>query len=208
MQVSISRFRDTEIPPYTRQYAAAAEIHKILLKIEEADVTLMRGKTVEFEDCLNAVVAAESALKEAIQAKDHCRISLEDMYNGYTNQFQPNPDCTDEIRAALNITIRDKKTTPNLPQKPEELNADGSPTGVNHLNWKPGDNKKGMQYVIEAMKAGETAFTMVDFTSKTKYDHKGQKPGVQITYQVRAKKGELLSAPSNAAVVYPAGELE
>jgi len=202
MAVNISKMPDKELPPYGKNFAGVAELNMATLNIDVTNITEMNAKTDDFEKMLDDVVVAENAFKQAVQAKDISRKNFKDCFKKYTKDFQLIDAVTDDLRAALDITIKDKIPTPNIPHQPQGLKAEGSPQGVNYLNWDKGDNKQGMLYVIEARTADQAEFTLVDMVTATKYQHKNQTPGKFMLYRVKARKGDDYSIPSNEVSVY------
>jgi len=202
MEVNISKMKDKEVPPYGKNFYTVAGENLVLLNIDLTNITEMTDKTADLEKCLDDVVAAENAFKQAVQAKDISRLNFESCFKKYTRDFQLIEAVTDDLRAALNITIKDMIPTPNNPHQPQDLKADGSPQRVNYLNWDKGENKPGMLYVIEARTADQAEFTMVDMVTATKYEHENQTPGKFMIYRVKARKGDEYSIPSNEASVY------
>ncbi len=202
MVVNISKMKDKDVPAYCKNYCTVAENNMAALNLIADQITAMTDITVEYERKLDEVVALENALKEGVKGKDLCRSDLETLFKGITANIQLIPGLPDSLRAALNITIKDKIPSPLVPHQPEDLKAEGSPAGVNYLDWKKGDNKSGMVYVIESRSKDEADFRLVDMVTATRYQHKGQTPGKFMIYRIRARKGDNYSIPSNEASVY------
>ena len=202
MEVNISKFKDKEVPPYGKNFYTVAGANLAILNIDATNITEMTDETADIEKKLDDVVAAENAFKQAVQAKEISRKDFEDCFKKYTKDFQLIEAVTDDLRAALNITIKDMIPSPLVPHQPKDLKAEGSPAGVNILNWKAGENKPGMLYVIESRTADQAEFTMVDMVTATKYKHKNQTPGKFMIFRVKARKGDEYSIPSNEASVY------
>jgi hypothetical protein len=202
MSVDVKRLSDDKILGYGVNFATVSGANMAILKIDQLVVDDMTAKTNDFETKLNGVALAEANLRNAVKAKSISREIWEKCIKGHTKAFQILPDMDDALRAALNITIRDSIPSPLVPYEPKELDATPLPSGTVKLNWKSGDNKPTMTYVIEMRKEGQPDFTVVDRVTATKYDHKGQKPGEFKIYRIKARKGDSYSEPSNEASVY------
>ena len=87
-------------------------------------------------------------------------------------------------------------------QSPADLSVKGVSNGINTLKFNRNGNKQGTIFLIEAKIGDAAEWTIVATTTKTGFEHKGQKPGVKVLYRVRAQRGEEISEPSNEAVVY------
>lgn len=204
MSVNISKFPDKDVPPYTKNFAEVANANRTVLDITEEDITSITDKTTALENSIANVVAKETALKEAVQQKYLFRGALEEVIKDLTYSFQKNKAVTDALRAALNITIKDIVPSPLVTHQPQELDAEALASGTVRMNWRKGENKYGVDYVIEMRKEGQAEFQFVDQVRATKYDHKGQKPGEFKIYRIKARKGDAYSEPSNEASVYSA----
>lgn len=85
---------------------------------------------------------------------------------------------------------------------PADLVVTGASNGINTLKWNKNDNKAGTIYNIEALIGEATDFIIVGTTTVTRFEHKNQKPGNEITYRIRAQRGDDFSDYSNEATVY------
>lgn len=197
----IQKLKDAEVGPWVEKFNTAAATYSAELDLTPDDLTTLNDTATKFKGKYSASEAAKSAAADAVQAKDEERENLNGVYMEFTNKIQAlNPP--DHIKAALGITIRDTEPTPLLPYRPEELTADPTPTGDIFLNWKRGQNKPNMQFVIEYRTKANPEFTMLDIITATRYTHKGHTPGEFIAYRIKARKGDRYSEPSNEAAVY------
>jgi hypothetical protein len=88
------------------------------------------------------------------------------------------------------------------PETVLDLSAKGASNGTNTLKFNRNGNKPGTIFLIEAKIGDAPDYIIVGTTTKTTFEHKGQKPGVKVVYRVRAQRGDDVSEPSNEAVVY------
>jgi hypothetical protein len=102
----------------------------------------------------------------------------------------------------LGFDADDSTPSPIGVQTPTDLTAQGASNGTNSMKFNRNDNKKGTIFIIEAKIGAATDYVMVGTTTKTSFNHTGQKPGVKAMYRVRAQRGEQFSEYSNEAVVY------
>ena len=199
---------DAEFQNFSTNFAKQIATHQAELpvSVEESDklTTDSTGFNGKYEIHIEAQDVAQGATANKNEAKD----SLMDNIRTLAGKIQADKRVSNNLRSILGLPIHDNIHSVIHPQIPQDLYAEGSPTGVNNLNWQAGENKANTMYVVEAMKAGEKDFSFVDVVTKTRYDHKNQTPGTMITYQIKAKRGDEVSQPSNNAVVYPHGTTE
>jgi hypothetical protein len=199
---------DAILENWADQFAKKVAVDFATLGVPEALSNSLSTGATDFTSKMALQLEAKIAAKAATEAKVDSKALLITFIRTVAGIIQNNPAVTDEEKKALGLPVHDTVHSVIHAYPPVNLNATGKPTGVNHLDWEPGENIHGCMYIVEGMKAGETKFSYVDVVTKTKYNHKSQKPGEQITYQVKAKRGEEVSQPSNNAVVYPAGAVE
>jgi hypothetical protein len=194
--------RDAEFRNWGDNFAKQAGTHQADLFLTEAQVAELTSGSTEFANKYEAHLTAQDAAEAATMDKKKARKDYESKIRIIAGIIQANPEIPDSLRETMGLPVHD--TTPSVvnPQTPQSLEAKGSDDGVNHLNWKAGENKTGTMYLIEAKVADSISYAMIDVVTKTKYDHKKQTPGVRVSYRVRAKRGEKLSEHSNIATVY------
>ncbi len=151
---------------------------------------------------LNASDAAQAASKVAVAAKDAAMLDLLATFRLVVAQIQVNPNVTDESRVTAGLPVRDMVRTVTAPISPRDVVARADASGVNALTWNANGNTSGIRFVVQARIFPASDFTTVDVVTATSYQHKAQKPGVQVVYRVLARRGSVDSAPSNQASVY------
>jgi len=199
---------DADFKEFSTNFAKQVATHQAELPVSVEESGKLTTDSTDFNDKYEIHIEAQDVAKGATANKNEAKDSLEDNIRDLAGKIQADKSVSNNLRSILGLPVHDNIHTHIHPQIPQDLYAEGSPTGVNHLNWEAGENKPGTMYVVEAMKAGEKDFSFVDVVTKTKYDHKGQTPGMMITYQIKAKRGDEVSQPSNNAVVYPHGSTE
>ena len=126
------------------------------------------------------------------------RAPVEADFRGERNDAYEHASDEELIAAGLEPHKKSSKTTPTPPQK---LMATGGANGINRLKWEAGDNPRGTDYIIYARING-AARAMIDVVRTLKFDHKGQTPGQTVIYEVEARRRDILSEPSNQAIVF------
>lgn len=155
-----------------------------------------------FTDRLNVVDVAKGTLQTRVNEKDTARSNLETEFRRVIQTLQLNPLLTDAMRAESGIPIRDTVRTTSSPVAPRDLVAVADAAGFNSLTWSAAGNAAGVRYVVEAKPAGAAEFSTVDVVTATKFKHGGQTPGRNVVYRVLARRGDVVSPPSNTASVY------
>lgn len=102
----------------------------------------------------------------------------------------------------LGFEINGANRLPTAPQAPLELIIEGFADGRHALKWKRNGNNYRTIFVIEALVGDAPDFVIVGTTTKTKFVHLNQKPGVRVVYRVTAQRNGKHSTHSNEAIIY------
>ena len=113
-----------------------------------------------------------------------------------------NKDAPAELVEMLGLDVDDGSLTAIVPVAPTDLVVTGSSNGVNLLKWKTGGNKPRTTFIVEAKIGAAPDYVFIKATTKTRFEHKNQTPGVKALYRVKAVHADLESDCSNEAVVY------
>ena len=160
------------------------------------------AKVIDLVAKMTANDVAHDDAQAARAAKDTAMVVMIKILRIVAQIIQNYPEITPELLEAAGLHEHDKIPTPIVLYVPDSLTAEGDDKGDNRLRWKAGENKPHIMYAVEAKIDPSPDFVMIDVVTKTNYVHKGQTPGVRVSYRVRAKKNEAVSAPSNVATVY------
>lgn len=199
---SITHLSDKALGDYCRQLNSVVEANSAVFQVTAEELTKMNTKTSDYETKNEGVIAAKGTYANAVEAKDMSREDLLDYYMKLIGRFQNTEGIPDNLKREAGLTVKDMQPTPLHPYEPKNLTAKAKSNGDVDLDWERGENKQGMQFVVELRKKDAVDFTMVDIVTATKYVHKGQTPGENQTYRIRARKGDSYSDPSNEATVY------
>ncbi|MBC8384813.1 MAG: fibronectin type III domain-containing protein [Candidatus Cloacimonetes bacterium] len=172
------------------------------LNISQGQIDDLSTKQTVFSGSLQVHLDTQLAAKTATGLKNDNREVLERTYRSLATFVQNNPASTNEIIQECGLPRHDTTPSVIVAVEPTDLKAVGKESGTISLNWKSGGNKQGTIYVIENKHEGDADFKFVDVSTATKYNHKGQTPGVFVLYRVLAKRGTQLSEPSNEVAVY------
>ena len=194
--------RDGDFKEFSLKLVGVVKANLTAYGITLAQSDKLELKINDFVVKYGAHLTAKDAAQSATADKNDSRTLAEKDLREVAQIIQNFPEITPALLEAAGLPVHDTTPTPITPVSPESLEAYGDDNGENHLEWKAGDNKPGTIYVIEAKIDPNPEFALVDVVTKTKYIHKGQTPGVRVSYRVKAKRGDLISSPSNVAVVY------
>jgi hypothetical protein len=193
---------DNDFVVWLANFNTVAAANRAALKLTVEELGECEAGHTSMVDSIANFTTAQAAAKAATQAKQDSRSSTEGTVRTFVKRIQADKSVSDELRERLGIAVRDSAPSPINPVPPTNLVVTGLDTGVNQLAWKNNGNKQGTVYHIEA-KVGDTgAWSLIDTTTKTKFSHTGQRPGVKVAYRIRAKRGDRGSEFSNEAVVY------
>lgn len=142
-----------------------------------------------------AASAAVTALKQKYKRALAAIAALNQTLKG-------NKDAPAELIEMLGLDVDTGSLTAVIPVPPTDLVVTGNSNGVNLLKWNSGGNKPRTTYIVEAKIGDAPNYVFIKATTKTRFEHKNQTPGVKALYRVKAVHAELESDSSNEAVVY------
>ena len=191
-----------ELSVFMTHLNAMAEAKKAELGISNALLSdLTEGKTDldvgidERQATKEAASAAVTGLKQKYKRALAAIAALNQTLKG-------NKDAPAELIEMIGFDVEDGSLTAIIPVAPADLVVTGSSNGVNLVKWKSGGNKPRTTYIVEAKIGDAPDYVFVKATTKTRFEHKNQTPGVKVLYRVKAVHGDLESGFSNEAVVY------
>ena len=193
---------DTDFSQWFGGFIAGANGNLPVLSMTAADITALQALKTDLDTKLATETTARNGAIAATAAKNVSRKAANTQASFRAKIILANPNIPVSVKEQLGLTVRSAPTATS-PVVPTGLSAYPIASGKNNrLEWDGNNNRQGTQYVIEAKRSVNGAWSFVDFTSKTKYDHLNQTPGRAIAYRVRAKRAGLQSPVSNEAVAY------
>lgn len=184
------------------QFVTVAISNAATLHLDAAQILQLATMNADWDNALQQVVELRNLTQSATLSKNRTRQSIESYVRQLVQSIQQNPTVSDRLRKELGVSVRRMERTQVKPVAPADLVAHGFETGINRLKWNGNGNKKETLYVIEARYNETDTWELVDVTTRVRYDHHGQTPGVRMFYRVRARRPKFISEPSNVAVVY------
>ena len=142
------------------------------------------------------VLETALAVKRAEVAQQ--RVPLEEDFRGERNDAYEHASDAELREAGFDPHKKPSRSDPTPPQK---LMATGGADGINRLKWEAGENGRSTEYVVYA-RIGGAPRAMIDVVRTLRFDHKGQTPGQAVIYEVEARRRDILSEPSNQAIVF------
>ena len=193
-----------EFQLWLANFVTVAGANVAALGLLPADITALSGAQATFSGNLGQMKAMQASAKSAVANKDTSRKTVNNQVRSIVRRIQSNPAVTVALKNQLVINPRNKPKTHTPPAQPTSLLASPDSSGVNSLAWNRSGNKPTTTFVIEAMTGTATTFEQIGVTTKTKFDHTGQTPGVKVTCRVTAERADMSSLPSQSVTVYGA----
>jgi hypothetical protein len=193
---------DGPLVDWTANFINAATAHQAELGLSQADLDVLADEAAGFRAARENHFAAVALAAGAKQAKDASKSQLLTSLRHVTNRIQASPTVAADLKEQLGLILREGHYAKPTPCQPAGLEATGSDSGVNFLRWRANGNGYPTLYIIEARPDDASPWTIVDTTTKTKFAHAGQTPGVRMRYRVTAKRRSDVSLPSAVAMVY------
>lgn len=149
-------------------------------------------------------IAAHDAAKAATNAKNGAYADAFALVQQWSNQWQANPEISDQLKLELGLNIRDTTPSPRPVFGVTNLSGSGNSVGTVKLRWSRNGNLPGCNFVVQSRPVGgEWSFSTV--TTKTRLSLTGQAL-TPTEYRVLVERRGIVSEPSDAVVVYGAGE--
>jgi len=194
--------KETELPIWSATFVTNLTTYKTQLGLADPDIANISTLLTAFNTALGSMNNAKKAQNTATQSKKAAQKALVTAERAIIRRVQAAPGATTAIRAALGINKRTGQKTKTPPTIPTKVIATASADGINTLKWDRNGNKPATTFRVEMMGQGETEWSFVGNTTKTKFDHTGQTPGMTIYYRITATRADMESEPSQTVSVY------
>ena len=195
---------DSQLVGAGATFVSVATANMAALGLVLGDITTLTTLNTGYANGYNAMITARDAAKAATQTKMNTRKALLADIRVLAKKIYANPSVPSNLIAQLGLPVHSTVKTPVIPVSPADLVAVGFANGENKLKWKRNGNAKSVIFWIEQSTDAVT-WTLTATCTKTNFTQQDQTPGQTKYYRIRATAKELVSAPSNEAVVYPIG---
>jgi len=172
-----------------------------LTTIDAGRITALTTLKTDLQTANNEAIAAEETREAKFTARD---TKLDAAFTGAlsaVNLILSLTTVPDALFDNLGLPAADVIPSSIPPITPTALAVLGFSDGTNRLTWNTAGNAPKTTYVIES-RTGAGPWTYVDSTTRSKYDHVGQTPGVHIEYRIKAKRPAGESAYTGVVSVY------
>ncbi len=191
-----------ELSFFLGNFITVADANKAELNITSATITsLIDVKTLLDTKIANRQTKQEEAVAATSEMNQTAKNAV-DLVSLVNNSVKSDKAIPESLIELLGLDPDDNNFTPIVPLAPTDLVVEGRSNGINYLRWNNGGNKPRITYIVEAKIGEALVYSFVKATTKTRFEHKNQMPGVRAFYRVRAVHGDLESPNSNEAVVY------
>lgn len=183
-------------------FIAVATANRVALGLSNEQITALDTLQTEFSDQLNDQQAKKEAATASTTLVNGTRKFINSELGSLNAIFKANKNVAADLIESLGLNANGDSAVSSVPLPPVDLVVTGLSNGTNTLKFGNGGNNSRTTYIIEA-KIGDAAnYGFVAVSTKTRYEHKNQTPGVRVFYRVKAVRGDLESAYSNEAVIY------
>ena len=193
---------DAAFQAWLANFVSVAGANREQLALTTQDMTALNGVQSTFITNFAALETSKAATKGATSAKNGSRRNANNEVRLLVRRFQSIPGLSSTLKNQLGINPRTAKPTRTDPTQPTKLTVTPDASGINSLQWNRNGNKPNTTFVIEAMLGAATTFEQIGTTTKTKFEHTGQTPGVKATYRVIAERADMSSIPSQSVTAY------
>ncbi|MEQ1823682.1 MAG: hypothetical protein ABL949_14330 [Fimbriimonadaceae bacterium] len=191
---------DIEFRQWGSNFVLQCQAHAAELGLSPADLAALGEVSSGCVQASTNLERARAAYHGAVATKRIAFEGAEATYRRFAKQFMANPALPVSVLSALGFGVTPPQTSSVT--TPRDLAATGFSNGQNRLVWNRSGNSKATVFLIEALFGGSSEWIQVGATTKSKFDHAGHIPGVQVIYRVRAQRANAISSPSNTAILY------
>ncbi|MCE9559831.1 MAG: fibronectin type III domain-containing protein [Armatimonadetes bacterium] len=157
-----------------------------------------------YEGAYKDLIAAESAYRSAIEAKDAMKEAFGNVFSQYLTQSYGMPSVTNATLASIGLDPKTVRGPFISPTTPLDFFVDVFSNGYAKFRWKRNGNTSSTVFIIEA-KIEDGAWNLIWSGTRSKVELSGFAPGTEVSFRVYATKGDENSSPSNVVVIYSNG---
>ena len=196
------KMSDAEFSIWLKNFEAELETNKTALGVSDAQVAEVVALSGGVQTALTEKQAAdETQAAKVANLRDKRKVAMKKV-SYYNTIFKADETIDDSLIEQIGFDPDSDGAASLSPQQPLDLVADGFSNGINKLKWKRNGNPQNTTFIIEGRKEADPGFSFVGTTSKSKFDHKNQQPGVRMFYRVKVQRNDEESPYSTEAVVY------
>lgn len=193
---------DGNLVGWFNNFATQCDSYSTLLGLTAAEVASIEAASSNFSTAWNGMNTAHAAAKEATTNKNTVRRNSVSLARQFAREFKANPTVPESLLEALGV-VGSGGTTPVVPVT--ALSGVGQSDGVNQLRWNRNGNSQGTTFVVEYRIGTVGDWLFAGVTSRTRFSHTNQQPGVEISYRVIASRSGVNSVPCSPVVLYAGG---
>jgi len=192
---------EANIIPWAENFIAVANINLTLLGLSTTEITTLTTKKTEYVTGLNNAIAKQSESIAATNNKNLKKANLVMQLRSTAQQIQARPGVPDSIKKQLGLKSSIPTPIPTGPFPPIELSYELISEKVILLKWNRNGNPQGVNFLIEASALKDKDYKIIDTTTKSSIETSYRDPSGKTYFQVRAKRGDITTEPSNAILI-------
>lgn len=177
---------------------AAANAAELNLSSDQTDALADLAET--YNVALVDWTAKRAAAKGATAIKHTAQHNAEELFRAIAKVISANSEIPVQLKAKLGLRITPTSSGPVVPA--DRLAASAYGNGVNKLVWDRNGNSRTTIFQVQAKVGRDGPWTIVGTTTRVRFDHRDQPPGVLTFYRIVSQRAGRLSSPSNEAAVY------
>ena len=193
--------REGDLIPWTENFIDVAKNNLAILGIAQSDVDALDSKKESFANGLFVAASKQADAKAATENKNLKKDDLSSKIRVIAKQIQAKPGVPDNIKVQLGLKPSSPSPSPSGPFVPTDLTIDSVMDRIVNLKWNRNNNPISVIFIIEASGYVDKDFVMIDSTTKVSLQTTYKHSSGATYFRVRAKKGAILTEPSNIIVV-------
>lgn len=186
---------DADFAVALTSFAGVCTANMAVLGLNAATLAEITGTNTAYTGSMNTWVTARLASFNAQDSKDLQKKSSKAVISKFAKQFRANLTISDALLAQLQLAPHKPAKNSSPPNQPTLLTALADGLGFVKLKWSRSGNKPGTTYQIEYRNETTVAWTILDSTTKVKFEYEAE-PGQSIQFRIIANRAGIASQPS------------
>ncbi len=195
--------KDKDMIAWAAQFVMIATVNITATQLTPAQITAFETKIQNAQSAINDAKVQRKAAEATTRVKNDHVTQLKANARELNRILQDNLNVTAATKVKLGLKVRSAKPKPVAPIAPSKVQVVGNSGNQNVLSWNANGNHAQTLYELQASFGESEPFFTVTIITGSRYVHQGVKPGQEMIYRVRAKRGKKESGYSNLATVYP-----
>lgn len=192
--------QDSKFRTWSRTFAERAADYQDVLGLTDDQVQALTDVAAQFSSAYGEAEIYRNYARGKVAEKIIAREEAEALMRSIGKVILANDDIPIDVKSELGMKAT--VTPPSEVMPPSRLSASAIGTTTHLLKWDRNGNSVHTTFLIEMRLEQSAEWRFIGTTTKTKFTHSNQTPGVPVCYRVSSQRADKVSMPSNQASIY------